>query len=139
MKFCPDHWDRLRKAIALRKLDSLIAEDGQKALSNLLSEMNEGSSFDNFDPLMGAHNAIWSQAMSIIKDRYTQNPLMLMADDAEHPEWACPICALNWCHDEHTRLCTQEGCDWPKSYDWTDEMVTGAADHMLATWKEMQL
>ena len=138
MKFCPDHWTALRHAVSLRKLDALIAESGDAAIGNLLSEMADGSTVDNFDPLMGAHNAIVAQAMTIIKERYTQNPLMVMADDTEHPEWACPICALNWCHAEHERLCTQEGCDWPKGYDWTDEMVNGASDLMLQEWKKLR-
>jgi hypothetical protein len=100
--------------------------------------MAEGSTIDNFDPLMGAHNAIVAQAMNLIKERYTQNPLMVMADDTEHPEWACPICALNWCHEEHARLCTQADCGWPPTFDWTDEMVNGAADLMLDQWKAMR-
>ena len=137
MKFCPDHWQALRDAIKSRGLDALVADSGQKAASNLASELQDGSTIDNFDPLMGAHNAIVAQAMDIIKERYTQNPMMVFADENEHPEWACPICALNWCHDEHNRLCTQEGCNWPKEFDWSDEMVNGASDHMLGEWQKL--
>jgi hypothetical protein len=138
VRFCPDHWTALRHAVALQNLDALIAETGESAAANLISEMAKGSTIDNFDPLMGAHNAIVAQAMTIIKERYTQNPLMVMADDTEHPEWACPICALNWCHEEHARLCTQVDCNWPPTFDWTDEMVDGAADLMLDRWKAMR-
>jgi hypothetical protein len=139
VKFCPEHWSALRHAVSLRKLDALIAEDGDAAIGNLLSEADHGMTIDNFDPLMGAHNAIWSQSMALIKERYQQNPLMTMAEDSDHPEWACPICALNWCHAEHDRICTKEGCDYPKNFDWTDEMVNGAADHMLSEWKRLGL
>ena len=134
MKFCQPHWDALRAAIEARGLSALVAESGEKAASNLVSELTGGPSIDNFDPLMGAHNAILSRAMDEIRDRYTQNPLMVMAPEEKHPEWACPICALNWCHAEHERLCVQEGCNWPKGYDWTDEMITGAADFMVREW-----
>ena len=138
MKFCSTHWTALREAVEDSGLSVLIAEGGEATVKNLASEFKDGRTIDNFDPLMGAHNAIWSMAMEIVKERYTQNPLMMMADDVEHPEWACPICALNWCHAEHDRLCTQEKCDWPKEYDWTDEMITGSVNHMLDEWKALR-
>ncbi|MDE2106998.1 MAG: hypothetical protein KGL39_57860 [Patescibacteria group bacterium] len=137
MRFCSDHWAKLGAAIDARGLRVLVAEDGRSAFENLASEIDHGLTIDNFDPLMGAHNAIWSQAMTLISELYQQNPLMVMADDSEHPEWGCPICALNWCHAEHERLCIQEGCNYPKGYDWTDEMVNGASDFMLSEWKRL--
>ena len=62
---------------------------------------------------------------------------MLMADDAEHPEWACPICALNWCHAEHDRLCTDETCNYPKGYDWSEGIET-AVQYVEDQWKAMR-
>lgn len=139
MKFCQDHWGQLRAAIDARGLSVLVSEGGEKAAANLASSLADGgTTIDNFDPLMGAHNAIMAKASSLIADRYQQNPLMLFADEAEHPEWACPICALRWCHDEHDRLCTKEGCDWPKEFDWSSMMVNGAADAMLAKWESLR-
>ncbi len=137
MRFCPDHWERLREAIKARGLYALVADSGEQAAKNLVSELADGSTIDNFDPLMGAHNAIVAQAMDIIPGQYKQNPMMLFADPDEHPEWACPICALNWCHEEHDRLCTVEDCTWPKGFDWSDDMITGAADHMATVWTEI--
>lgn len=137
VKFCTRHWDDLKLAVENCGLMSLAAENGEQAARNLESEAARGTTIDNFDPLMGAHNAIVARAMNLIKERYRQNPLMVMADADEHPEWACPICALNWCHDEHNRLCTQQGCDWPKEFDWTSEMVNGASDLMLKQWQEL--
>lgn len=137
MKFCQAHWDRLREAIDARGLGSLVPESGEEAARRLVRDTNEGTSIDTFDPLMGAHNAIWSRAMSEIRDKYQQNPLMLMADPDEHPEWACPVCALSWCHAEHDRLCTQEGCNYPKDFDWATEMIDGAADFMLSEWQRL--
>jgi hypothetical protein len=138
VKFCMPHWTALREAIDARGMAALVAESGEQAGRNLAAELTEGSRIDNFDPLMGAHNAIVAVAMDAIKDPYQQNPMMIFADESEHPDWACPICALYWCHEEHHRLCTQEGCDWPESFDWESQMINGAADHMLATWKGMQ-
>jgi hypothetical protein len=123
MKFCEPHWQSLREAVEATGLGALVAESGQQAARNLASEATEGPTFDNFDPLMTAHNAILSGAMSLIKERYNQNALMVMADDEEHPEWACPICALNWCHAEHDRLCVQDGCNYPKGYTYDEEAI----------------
>ncbi len=137
MKFCPEHWQQLRETIEASGLTALIAEDGTAAVKNLASELKDGATIDNFDPLMAAHNMIWSRAMTEIAEKYQQNPLMLMADEADHPGWACPICALNWCHAEHDRLCKQENCDYPPNYDWAPEMmsVVGAVQER---WKEMR-
>ena len=137
MKFCSGHWSALRNEIDRIGLTALVPEGGEAAARAMMSEMRDGATVDNFDPLMKAHNLIWGRAITEIKERYQQNPLMLMADDVEHPEWACPICALNWCHAEHDRLCVQEGCTYPKDYDWTEEM-TGAAKVVLDEWKELR-
>lgn len=137
VRFCTDHWAQLHAAIKERGLDSLVAESGEQAVRNLRSEATKGPTIDNFDPLMGAHNAIVARAMTEIREKYTQNPMMLFADPDEHPEWACPICALLWCHDEHNRLCKQENCDWPKEFDWAAEMCEGSADLMLDRWKKL--
>lgn len=136
MKFCPEHWASLKAAIDARGLGSLVADSGKEAGENMISELDHGVTIDNFDPLMAAHNQIWAGAMQSIKETYQQNPLMLMADDAEHPEWACPICALNWCHAEHNLLCTQERCNYPRDYDWA-ESIEMSADRTLAAWKEL--
>ena len=136
MKFCTDHWTRLRAEIDRVGLTALIPEGGEAAMKAMMRADSEGPSIDAFDPLMQAHNMIWSRAMEEIKTKYQQNPLMTMADDAENPEWACPICALNWCHAEHDRLCTQDGCSYPKGYDWTDEMMT-VSQVVLEDWKKL--
>lgn len=137
MKFCADHWSQLRAAIEDRGLGALVAESGEQAGCNMVAEFEHGSTVDTFDPLMGAHNAIVARAMKEIRERYTQNPLMLMADPDEHPEWACPICALGWCHAEHDHLCTRADCNWPREFDWAAEMCNGAADLMLETWRQL--
>lgn len=92
MKFCQDHWDRLRAAITDRGLDDLIAKGGVRAARNLKSEIEAGPSMANFDPLMGAHNAILNNAL----DNMPPGAAMAMLtspDDA--PEQSCPLCVLN--------------------------------------------
>jgi hypothetical protein len=137
MRFCGNHWQQLQDAIAERGLSSLVADSGEQAVRNMASEIKEGSTIDNFDPLMGAHNFIWSGAMSIASTRYNANPLMMMAEDPEHPEWQCPICFLNWLHAEHDKVCTKEGCDYPKGFTYDEEAISLAADQMLMEWRKL--
>ena len=138
MKFCLDHWDALRAEIDRVGLTSIIPENGEGAMRSMVSELQDGPTVDNFDPLMRAHNMIFMRAMEEIKDRYAQNPLMLMASSEEHPEWACPICAWYWCHDEHNRLCTKENCDWPVDFDWAAEML-GVSQVVLEEWQSFRV
>lgn len=137
MRMCQPHWDALRRAIDARGLSALIAESGEKAASNLVSELEDGSTIDNFDPLMGAHNSIAANAMTFVSHRYMQSPMILLVDDPEHPERGCPICCLNWLHAEHDAHCTQPDCTYPKgeTYEW---MIDRAADDMVAAWQEFQ-
>lgn len=137
MKFCQPHWDALREAIEARGLAALVADGGEAAAKNLASELTDGSTLDNFDPLMSAHFAIWNNAMSLATERYQADPMALMMNHPDHPEWECPICFLNWLHAEHDRLCTQEGCNYPKgeTYEW---MIDRAADEQVEAWREMK-
>jgi len=137
VKFCDEHWERLKDAIRQAGLWSLVSEDGEHAARKLQSEMSDGSTVDNFDPLMAAHNLIFGCALEMIHTQYDQNLLMLMAGSAEHPEWACPICALNWCHDEHIRLCTKDDCGYPKQFDWAPQTIDGAIERVLAEWRRL--
>ena len=139
VRFCPEHWEALRQAIDSRGMSSLVAGSGEQAVSNMASELDHGSTVDNFDPLMGAHNAIVAQAMDLIRDRYQQNPLMLMVEPGPFTTWpTCPICALNWCHKQHIEQCTKEDCDYPRGFDWTSEMIDGAAGLMLQEWEKLR-
>lgn len=134
MRFCAEHWQALRSAIDTRGLSALVADSGDKAASNLASELTEGSTLDNFDPLMGAHNLIFSNAMAVARQTYMADPLTLLVADEAHPEWECPICFLNWLHTEHDENCTKEGCDFPKGYRY-EWMIDRAADDMVNEWQ----
>ena len=144
MKFCQDHWDKLRAAIADRGMDGLVARGGAAAVANTVSEFSEGPKPENFDPLMGAHWAIASNAMERIKAAGGQ-PLYLMGGGPEDPvtgygaayegrTWPrCPLCYINLVHEVS---CTGGGCTLPKvgGYDW---MIERAADEMRDKWRTM--
>ena len=120
MKFCQDHWDRLRAAIAARGLSDLVAKGGERAVRNLKSELEDGPSFVNFDPLMGAHWAIVNNSMDVLG-------LAVMAPDEDGND-RCPLCLLN---EWHEVACADPTCPLPKvnGYDgWIDR----AADDMRA-------
>lgn len=82
MKFCQDHWDRLRARIEDRGLSHLIAPDGITAAAQIADQLEravdrlEGGAIlpargdldetvtpVNFDPLMSAHWAITANVM----------------------------------------------------------------------------
>ena len=138
MRFCANHWQMLRDEVKRTGLDALVPEGGEAAVRAMASEFTDGPTIDNFDPLMMAHNMIWARAMHDIKSMYGQNPLMLMADADEHPDWACPVCALLWCHAEHDRLCKQENCNYPKKFDWETELINGSLVEVQKRWEGMK-
>jgi hypothetical protein len=126
MRFCQDHWDRLRAAITERGLSALVAEGGEKAAANLVSEINEGRTVDNYDPLMSAHMAIVSNAARMIGPAAIATP-------AGYPE--CPICLLTRLHDEE---CQGPPCLLPRDGTAFDGWIDRAADDEVAAWKELQ-
>lgn len=135
MRFCQDHWDRLRAAIDERGLSHLIAPDGETAVAQIKQELEQGPSAVTFDPLMSAHWAIVSNAMDTIT-RAGASPLYLMTAGPEDPvegygpagdgrTWPrCPLCYLNLAHE---LTCKDPRCTLPKvgGYDW---MIERAAD-----------
>lgn len=136
MKFCQDHWDALRAKIEERGLAGLVAPSGVIAAEQQKDQFERALSGEqeatpaNFDPLMSAHWAIASNAMSTI------SPLYLMADGDEDPvegfgqkgegrTWPrCPLCYLNLAHE---LTCKDARCtlDEKRGYDW---MLDRAAD-----------
>lgn len=144
MKFCQDHWDRLREAIAARGLAVLVPESGQEAAAKFADELTRGRTIDNFDPLMAAHMAVSINAMRVVS-ACGGSPLYLLSTAPEDPvvgydgfegrTWPrCPLCYLNLAHEVS---CTDGGCDLPKQtgYDW---MIDRAADDALDAWKAMR-
>jgi hypothetical protein len=86
MKFCQPHWVELRKQIESAGLSALVAESGKQAVKNLASEVEGGTTVDNFDPLMNAHNYIWGAAMNLCG--------MVLMQDNENGSEKCPLCYL---------------------------------------------
>lgn len=135
MRFCQDHWDRLRAKIADRGIAHLIAPDGETAVAQVKDQLERSVTPVNFDPLMHAHWAIVDNAMTTVK-RAGGSPLYLMTSGPEDPvdghegrTWPrCPLCYINLAHEIS---CTDERCtlDQERGYDW---MLDRAADEAKA-------
>lgn len=143
MKFCTDHWTRLRQAIADRGMDGLVPRSGVEAVTALKDELTQGRKPSNFEPLMAAHWAIAGNANDAIA-RAGGNPLYLMSGGPEDPvtgypgyegrTWPrCPLCYINLVHEVS---CKGGACRLPQigGYDW---MIERAADDALVTWREL--
>jgi hypothetical protein len=122
MRMCQEHWEALKLAIEERGMDHLIAKDGARAAQNLAQELEGGRTIANFDPLMGAHNAILGNALGF-------GGLAVMAPNDDGSE-RCPLCFLNLMHREH---CEQPGCDF-----MFDGWINRAADDELELWNELR-
>lgn len=120
MKFCQPHWDTLRVAIDSRGLSALIAESGEQAISNTLSELNNGPTIDNFDPLM---SAMWA----IVRNLSDIDSSILFMDD-------CPLCFGN---REHAKGCADPSCTGGATY--FDMWIERAADDQVVEWKKRGL
>lgn len=145
MKWCQDHWDRLREAIEARGLGHLVAPDGQTAAAQLADELERG----DYDPLMDAFWATNSNAARTI-ERAGGSPLYLSGGeppDDPTPEdavdlpggegrtWSrCPLCYLGLAHE----LTCGAGCALPRvdGYAW---MIDRAADDAVARARELAL
>jgi hypothetical protein len=116
MRFCTDHWDRLREEIDKRGLTPMISGNGEEAARRQESEIKEGATLANFDPLLGAHWLIVQHALEFLGPR-----LLVPNEDGEH---RCPLCFMRDEHDEH---CANPTCDRPKGDDFQD-WIEGAVD-----------
>jgi hypothetical protein len=153
MRFCDDHWSRLREKVDAAGLSEFIAKDGvdaarrqQQQFDEVAAALNAGESespvtAETFDPLMGAHWAIVTNAMQML-DRGGLDPLHLLGANgteplptdllerglklgrrptpATFPE--CPLCYLNLLH-----WLTCSGCSLPAEggYDYFLDRAVG--------------
>lgn len=99
MRFCTRHWSDLKAAIESRGLGKFIAQKGEAVVDRMVSQLENGPSTENFEPLMGAHNAIVARALEIGGIEL----MMPNEDDSER----CPLCFLQAGHDAQ---CKEEGC-----------------------------
>jgi len=81
MKFCQDHWNKLKQAIEERGLMHLVAPDSQTAMENIKEELAGTNTIENYDPLMNATHMIYGRAIEC-------GGLYLMTGDF------CPLCEL---------------------------------------------
>lgn len=124
MKFCTDHWSKLRAEIDRLGMSSLIAKSGEEAISRAATELKSGESTrTTFDPLMAAHNMIVSNVME-----RAGLDLFVANEDGTHK---CPLCYAN---KRHSDECDVDGCDF--SYD---SWMTRAAEDVLAEAKRLGL
>ena len=63
MQFCQPHWDELRAAVDERGLATLVSADGEHAMARMKSEIEGSESAASFDPLIYAHNAVFTNAL----------------------------------------------------------------------------
>lgn len=119
MRFCEDHWTRLRGAIDMRGLSHLVAPDGHVAAQQMAQEVQAGPSPVTYDPLMAAHWAIVSNAT-----KFVGLALLMPNDDGSE---RCPLCFVTSQHLEH---CQDPGCT-VKDYDsWIDRAADDQAAHV---------
>ncbi len=157
MRFCDDHWTRLRQEIEERGLTHLIAPDAQTAMAQTKDQLERAVDGRdevtpvNFDPLMSAHWAIVNNVMATVGSA----SLYLMSGDDETPEdpidfgeapngqrvaerlreagieptWPrCPLCYIGLAHE---LSCTESRCKLPAvdGYAW---MLRRAAEDAVA-------
>jgi hypothetical protein len=102
MKLCQECWNKLKQAVDERGLSNLIAKNGEVAASQIAEQLTTGSTPTNYDPLMAANMAIWSESLRAFG-------LSMMAEDAP-----CPLC-------EKTRIesiCIDLNCSKQTGDDW---------------------
>lgn len=78
MRFCADHWADLKAKVDAAGLSAFISNGGEEAVRRMTE--------DDFDPLMGAHNAIVGNAIS------TAGLAIMMPN--EDGSDRCPLCFL---------------------------------------------
>lgn len=120
MKFCMDHWNALKAAVEARGLGHLIARSGDAVAGRVSTEATQGPSKETFEPLLGAHNAILSNALRIAG-------LAVMMPNEDGSE-RCPLCFLiTNCG------CPEKGTPQCAFAKWIDH----AADDMVTAAKEL--
>ena len=118
MKFCQDHWDKLRAAIEAEGVYELVAKDGKRAAQMFADAVEyDRESLANYDPLMWAH---WA----IIERIAQHEPNVLFVD-------GCPLC---WVADGHEATCVEPGCEITRQTfeDWIPGVAGAAAERARA-------
>jgi hypothetical protein len=150
MKFCQEHWDKMRDAIEARGMTALVASDGRSAIENTIDELQRGQTIDNFDPLMAMH---WSIAGNLL-ERLGPAALYVMSGGPEDlidiskldsPElkakylgrtWPrCPVCYANISHEFTCRstCCNLQRVDgWDVAIEYSADAIKAEFDRLMA-------
>jgi hypothetical protein len=123
MRFCSAHWGKLRLSIRDRGLDQFVSTSGSVLADRMAKGIDGDDTKARFDPLMGAHNAIVSNAMGFVG-------LALMVQNEDGSD-RCPICFLD---KDHKEKCQRLGCT-----DTFEEWIDKAADEQLSLAKRLNL
>ncbi len=115
MKMCPTHWAALRKAIDERGLSGLVAGDGKKAHAAMVRELDGVPEPGDWDPLMSANWAIFSEALKC-------GGLAMMGVD-EARKLRCPLCMADLGGGPGT----------------AEEWISGCCDAQLAHARDLKL
>jgi hypothetical protein len=136
MEFCQKHWDALRAAIKARGLNDFVPQSGDEAAKAIASQFAEEKiTAHNFDPLMGAHNAIIGNTFRFL-GRIGISPFPMMQAEESDTEKGCPICYLNWCSIEHDKTCDNPLCTKAKGMTF-DDWIDTAANEMAEIAKTL--
>jgi hypothetical protein len=65
LKFCDDHWEKLRQAVKDRGLWHLVARSGQEATERVKDELGNKETDATWDPLMACHWAVNGNALKM--------------------------------------------------------------------------
>lgn len=138
MKFCQPHWDKLRAAIAVRGLETFVAQGGEAAAERMKAQLEahqrgEEQGRSGFDPLMNAMFAIANNAMS-----GTPAGLEIMLPNADGTD-RCPLCYINGERHKAAQTDPAGSARWARADDvaFYDEWIDKAADDQRA--KAVQL
>lgn len=93
-------------------MEHLGAKSGEQAAAAMVTELEGRAAENDFDPLMGAHNMIWSKGLEVCG-------LGLMREDGPNEGHYCPVCKAMEMYE-----------DW-----W----IEGPADAMLKEAKDKNL
>jgi hypothetical protein len=97
VKWCRDHWDAIRKAVADRGMEHLAAPSAEQAHADFAAQL-EGEE-ERFDPVMGS---MWRLTHRVLENvSISQGPAAVLSAFGD-PDW-CPMCAVQQSYEEYLR------------------------------------
>ena len=109
MKFCDDHWSRLRAAIEARGLSHLVAKSGEAAHARMTAELNGTADSSTYDPLMNAHWMITNRALQMGGLYLMTGDYCPLCEVVKHTEPAADVEWIDGCTDSVLAYCREHG------------------------------